>query len=119
MIAIHAAHRRYRIMTLLLSEFPKDFLAGLATIAMDSGLIDHNREARSRTGSDMSLEPLAKRFLTMMAAGWRADRCGRVGTTAAGRFAKLMQFARTEITDATWTDGILPGPAGHQRVLAN
>lgn len=63
----------------------------------------------------MPLDPIAKRFLTMMAA---ASTAARVRPTAVERrlsLAKLMQFARAEAANVTATDGNLPGPAGDIR----
>jgi acetyl esterase len=60
----------------------------------------------------MPLDPLAKRFLSMMAA---ASTGGRLRPTANDRrqaLAKLMQFARADVAAATGTDGVLPGLAG-------
>jgi acetyl esterase len=61
----------------------------------------------------MPLDPLAKRFLTMMAAASPGgDRLRPGANDRRQALAKLMQFARAEVTDATGTDGVLPGPAG-------
>jgi len=63
----------------------------------------------------MPLDPVAKRFLTMMAA---ASPAGRMRPTAVERRllrAKLMQFARAEAANVTATDGTLPGAAGDIR----
>ena len=60
----------------------------------------------------MPLDPLAKRFLTMMAAAAPGDRLRAGANDRRQALAKLMQFARTEATDVTGTDGVLPGPAG-------
>jgi acetyl esterase len=67
----------------------------------------------------MPLDPLAKRFLAMTAAASPADRSR---TSAQDRpqdriqerrqaLAKLMQFARADMTAAAGIDGLLPGPA--------
>jgi len=64
----------------------------------------------------MPLDPLAKRFLAMTAAASPADRSR---PSAQDRIherrqalAKLMQFARADVTVAAGIDGRLPGPAG-------
>jgi len=60
----------------------------------------------------MPLDPLAKRFLAMMAAAAAADR-GRPSVSERRRsLAKLMQFAKAEAPSVTAMDGTLPGPAG-------
>ncbi|MBR0995482.1 alpha/beta hydrolase [Bradyrhizobium japonicum] len=60
----------------------------------------------------MSLDPLAKRLLTMMAAaGPRAE--GRPSVEARRQsLAKLMQFARVDAPDVTSRDAMMPGRAG-------
>jgi acetyl esterase len=60
----------------------------------------------------MPLDPLAKRFLKMMTAASNGDRPQLGLNERRQAFAKLMQFARTDITAATGVDGALPGPAG-------
>jgi acetyl esterase/lipase len=60
----------------------------------------------------MPLDPLAKRFLDMMAA---AASDGRSPSTIDERrqaFAKLMRFTRADVAAVTGIDGALPGPAG-------
>src|SRR5471032_2252168 len=64
------------------------------------------------TGADMPLDPLAKRFLTMMAAASSGDRLRPTANDRRQALAKLMQFARVGVTAVTGTDGVLPGPAG-------
>ena len=63
----------------------------------------------------MPLDPLAKRFLAMTADG-RAERpiSGSQDRTQERRqaLAKLMQFARADVTEVPGVDGLLPGPAG-------
>ena len=49
-------------------------MRNLFAIAIDSRLIDHNRTYIPSTGADMPLDPLAKRFLAMMAAASSGDR---------------------------------------------
>jgi acetyl esterase len=61
----------------------------------------------------MSLDPLAKRFLTMMAAASSGDRLRPTTNERRQALAKLMQFARGGVTAVTGTDGVLPGPAGN------
>ena len=60
----------------------------------------------------MPLDPLAKRFLAMMAAASPGDRQRPTANDRRQAFTKLMQFARADVTAATATDGLLPGPAG-------
>jgi acetyl esterase len=60
----------------------------------------------------MSLHPLAKRFLTMMAAASSGDRLRPTPQDRRQALAKLMQFARADVTAATGIDGALPGPGG-------
>jgi acetyl esterase len=60
----------------------------------------------------MSLDPLAKRFLTMMAAASSGDRLRPTANDRRQALAKLMRFARGGVTAVTGTDGVLPGPAG-------
>jgi acetyl esterase len=60
----------------------------------------------------MPLDPLARRFLAMMAAA-AAD--GRSPSTLDERrqaFAKMMRLARADVAAVTGIDGALPGPAG-------
>ncbi|UPJ58419.1 alpha/beta hydrolase [Bradyrhizobium sp. 192] len=60
----------------------------------------------------MSLDPLAKRLLTMMAAAAPEAR-GRPSVEARRQsLAKLMQFARVDAPDVTSRDSMLPGRAG-------
>jgi acetyl esterase len=60
----------------------------------------------------MPLDPLAKRFLTMMAAASPSDRSQPTANERRQALAKLMQFCRADVTEAPGIDGILPGPAG-------
>jgi acetyl esterase len=60
----------------------------------------------------MPLDPLAKRFLAMMAAASPGDRSPATLDERRQAFAKLMQFARADVTAATGTDGAMPGPGG-------
>ncbi len=64
----------------------------------------------------MPLDPLAKRFLAMTTAASPADRArpsaeDRVQERRQA-LAKLMQFARADVTTSPGIDGLLPGPAG-------
>jgi acetyl esterase/lipase len=64
----------------------------------------------------MPLDPLAKRFLAMTAAASPSDRSrpspqDRIQDRRQA-LAKLMQFARADVTVVTGIDGLLPGPAG-------
>jgi acetyl esterase len=60
----------------------------------------------------MPLDPQAKRFLTMMAAAAPGDRLRPTADERRQALAKLMQFARADVTAASGVDGSLPGPAG-------
>ena len=60
----------------------------------------------------MPLDPVAKRFLTMMAVAAPGERTRPTTAERRQSLAKLMQFARAEAADVTATDGSLPGPAG-------
>jgi acetyl esterase/lipase len=60
----------------------------------------------------MPLDPLAKRFLAMMAAASSGERVRPTTSERRQSLAKLMQFSRAEAADVTTTDGTLPGPAG-------
>ena len=59
----------------------------------------------------MPLDPLAKRFLVMMAAAQPGQRLRPTVEDRRAALAKLMQFARPELP-ASGIDGSLPGPAG-------
>ncbi len=61
----------------------------------------------------MPLDPLAKRFLVMMAAASPGDRLRPTPNNRRQALAKLMQFAGTDATAATGIDGALPGPGGN------
>jgi acetyl esterase len=63
-------------------------------------------------GADMPLDPLAKRFLVMMAAASTEDRSRPTTSDRRQALAKLMQFARADVTAAPGVDGVLPGPGG-------
>ena len=60
----------------------------------------------------MPLDPLAKRFLAMMAAAAPRDRSRPSADARRQAFAKLMQFARADVAAVSGIDGALPGPAG-------
>jgi len=60
----------------------------------------------------MPLDPLARRFLAMMAAAAPADRARPSVSDRRQSLAKLMQFAKADATSVTAIDGTLPGPAG-------
>ncbi|HEY5130760.1 MAG TPA: alpha/beta hydrolase, partial [Bradyrhizobium sp.] len=60
----------------------------------------------------MPLDPLAKRFLTMMAAASPGDRLRPTPQDRRQALTKLMQFARADVTAAAGIDGALPGPGG-------
>src|ERR1700761_3092491 len=63
----------------------------------------------------MPLDPIAKRFMTMMAAASAAERTRPTAVERRLSLAKLMQFARAEAAHVTATDGTLPGPGGSIR----
>src|SRR5580692_11650935 len=63
----------------------------------------------------MPLDPIAKRFLTMMAAASPAARTRPTAVERRLSLAKLMQFARAEAANVTATDGTLPGAASDIR----
>ena len=63
----------------------------------------------------MPLDPLAKRFLTMMAAAAPAARTRPSTSERRQSLAKLMQFARSDAAGVTAIDGVLPGPGGDVR----
>jgi acetyl esterase/lipase len=63
----------------------------------------------------MPLDPIAKRFLTMMAVAAPGERARPSTTERRLSLAKLMQFARAEAAQVTATDGTLPGPGGEIR----
>ena len=61
----------------------------------------------------MPLDPLAMRFLKMMAAASPGERARPSLDERRQAFAKLMQrFVRADLADAASSDGVLPGPAG-------
>jgi acetyl esterase/lipase len=60
----------------------------------------------------MPLDPLAKRFLSMMTAASSRERAPATLDQRRQAFAKLMRLTRAEVADVTGTDGVLPGPAG-------
>jgi acetyl esterase/lipase len=60
----------------------------------------------------MPLDPLATRFLAMMAAASPGDRLRPTPNERRQALTKLMQFARTDVTAVTGIDGVLPGAAG-------
>jgi acetyl esterase len=60
----------------------------------------------------MPLDPLAKRFLTMMAAATPGDRSRPSAVERRQALTKLMQFVRADAAAASAVDGALPGPAG-------
>jgi acetyl esterase/lipase len=59
----------------------------------------------------MPLDPLAKRFLVMMAAAAPAERTRPSAGERRQSLAKLMRYARAT-AEVTTTDGTLPGPVG-------
>jgi acetyl esterase/lipase len=63
----------------------------------------------------MPLDPIAKRFLTMMAVAAPGERTRPSTAERRASLAKLMQFARAEAAQVTASDGTLPGPAGELR----
>ena len=61
----------------------------------------------------MPLDPLAKRFLAMMAAASPRDRSRPSPEVRRQALAKLMQFARADVAAIAGIDGVMPGPAGN------
>ena len=59
----------------------------------------------------MPLDPLAKRFLEMMAAASPGDRSPSPDERRQA-FAKLMRLARADVAAIAGIDGAMPGPAG-------
>jgi acetyl esterase len=60
----------------------------------------------------MPIDPSAKRFLAMTAAASPGDRSRPSADARRQALAKLMQFARADVTAVIGTDGVMPGPAG-------
>jgi acetyl esterase len=60
----------------------------------------------------MPLDPMAKRLLTMMAAAAPSDRSRPTAHDRRQALAKLMQFARADVSPLAGVDGSLPGLAG-------
>ena len=60
----------------------------------------------------MPLDPLAKRFLAMMAAASPRDRSPVSLYDRRQSLAKIMELARSEAAEIARIDGVLPGPAG-------
>jgi acetyl esterase/lipase len=63
----------------------------------------------------MPLDPLAKRFLAMMAVASTGERSRPTIEARRQSLAKLMQFARTDVSSVTASDGTLRGPGGDLR----
>jgi acetyl esterase/lipase len=63
----------------------------------------------------MPLDPLAKRFISMMAAASTATPARPSTSARRQSLAKLMQFSRSDASDVTAMDGAFPGPAGDVR----
>jgi acetyl esterase len=60
----------------------------------------------------MPLDPLAKRFLVMMAAASPGDRLRPTANDRRQALTKLMQFARADVAAGAGIDDVLPGPGG-------
>jgi acetyl esterase/lipase len=60
----------------------------------------------------MPLDPLAKRFLSMMATAASRERAPATLDERRQAFAKLMRLTRADVTDVAGIDGAMPGPAG-------
>jgi acetyl esterase len=60
----------------------------------------------------MPLDPLAQRFLAMMAAAASEGRSPSTLDERRQAFAKMMRLARADVAAVTGIDGALPGPAG-------
>jgi acetyl esterase len=63
----------------------------------------------SYSGADMPLDPLAKRFLDMMAAGASGGGTPSMEERRQA-FAKLMRLTRADVAAITGIDGTIPGP---------
>ncbi len=59
----------------------------------------------------MPLDPLAKRFLAMMAAASPRERSPVSLQDRRQSLEKIMKFARAEVAEIARIDGVLPGPA--------
>jgi acetyl esterase len=79
---------------------------------MDSRLVDHNGAPPFPHGADMPLDPLAKRFLAMMAAGTSDAKSPASLNDRREALAKIMRLARGEGKDVARIDGVLPGSGG-------
>jgi acetyl esterase len=60
----------------------------------------------------MPLDPLAKRVLSMMAAGSPTDRSRPSPDARRQALARMLQFARADVAAVSGIDGVMPGPAG-------
>jgi acetyl esterase len=60
----------------------------------------------------MPIDPLAKRFLEMMAAARPGDRARASLGERRNALTKLMQFVRVDRATGPGNDGVMPGPAG-------
>ena len=60
----------------------------------------------------MPLDPLAQRFLAMMAAAASEGRAPSTLDERRQAFAKMMRLTRADVAAVTGIDGALPGPAG-------
>src|ERR1700755_2081733 len=63
----------------------------------------------------MPLDPLAKRFLAMMAVASTGERLRPTVEARRQSLAKLMQFARADVSSVTTRDGTLRGLGGDIR----
>ena len=61
----------------------------------------------------MPLDPLAKRFLAMIAAASPRERSPISVRDRRQSLAKIMELARGEAAEIARIDGVLPGPAGN------
>src|SRR4029077_19561399 len=104
--------RRQRRLRAGISEIPKDFLAGFAASAFHSYLVAHSRARLPIAEPICPLTPWQSAFLAMMAAEAPRDRSRPSAEARRQAFAKLMQFARADVTAVSGIDGALPGPAG-------
>jgi acetyl esterase/lipase len=68
--------------------------------------------APCHSGAAMPLDPLAQRFLTMMAAASKRDRSRLSPQDRRQSLAKIMELTRGEAGEMARMDGMLPGPAG-------
>jgi acetyl esterase len=79
---------------------------------MDSRLLDNTGVSRPHPEFDMPIDPLAKRFLEMMAAARSRDQARPSLGERRNALTKLMQFVRVDRATGPGNDGVMQGPAG-------